>query len=128
MSLSRYFGIRDILLLLALAMMIISLFASQWVFQLKKGSTIVVTVDEDEYGCYSLKEDQTIPIMIGDTEENTLQIHDGVATMIYATCPDKLCVHQGAISRTGQSIVCLPHRVVVLVLEGDENPIDSMAK
>ncbi|PMQ02358.1 MAG: hypothetical protein CBR30_01515 [Dictyoglomus sp. NZ13-RE01] len=37
--------------------------------------------------------------------------------MIASPCPDKLCVKQGWIKKVGESIVCLPNRVV-LRLEG----------
>ena len=36
-----------------------------------------------------------------------------------ADCPDRLCVRQGAVSRVGESIICLPHELVVTV-EGEE--------
>lgn len=39
------------------------------------------------------------------------------AEMVSADCPTQDCVHTGKISRSGQSIVCLPARVIV-VLEG----------
>lgn len=42
-------------------------------------------------------------------------IRDGKADMKEADCPDKLCVHQKAISAENESIVCLPDRVVVTV-------------
>ncbi len=32
-----------------------------------------------------------------------------------ADCPDKLCVKQGKISKSGESIICLPHKVVVKI-------------
>ena len=41
---------------------------------------------------------------------------DGV-TMEEADCPTQDCVHTGKITRSGQSIVCLPARVIVR-LEG----------
>ena len=34
-------------------------------------------------------------------------------------CPSQDCVHTGHISRSGQSIVCLPARVVVQLVGGD---------
>ena len=34
-------------------------------------------------------------------------------------CPGQDCVHSGAVSRAGQSIVCLPARVIVR-LEGGQ--------
>ena len=30
-----------------------------------------------------------------------------------ADCPDKYCVKQGKIKNVGETIVCLPHKVVV---------------
>ena len=36
-----------------------------------------------------------------------------------ADCPDRLCVKQGSISKNGESIVCLPHKVIVTVTGGD---------
>ena len=39
------------------------------------------------------------------------------AVMVSSDCPTQDCVHTGTISRSGQSIVCLPARVIVR-LEG----------
>ena len=48
--------------------------------------------------------------------------------MISAKCPDKLCVQQKAISKSGESIICLPYKIVVRV-EGakDASDYDSIA-
>ncbi|MCF6166776.1 MULTISPECIES: NusG domain II-containing protein [Furfurilactobacillus] len=40
--------------------------------------------------------------------DNRIQISD-------ANCPDQICVHHSAISKPGQTIVCLPHKVLVEV-------------
>ena len=40
--------------------------------------------------------------------------------MIKATCPDHLCIKQGKINKKGATIVCLPHHLVVEVIEGNE--------
>ncbi len=42
-----------------------------------------------------------------------------------ASCPDKLCEHTGKISRSGQSIVCLPAKVTV-TLESNNNEFDAV--
>ncbi len=42
-------------------------------------------------------------------------IKDGVVDVTDATCPDRICVDHSAISHTGESIVCLPNRVVVTI-------------
>ena len=48
--------------------------------------------------------------------------------MIEADCPDQLCVHQKAISKDRETIVCLPNKVVVEVKSKTESEFDSIAK
>ena len=59
---------------------------------------------------------------------NVLTIRDGRADMTEADCPDKLCVHQKAISKNHEMIVCLPNKVVVEVTGSEENGFDSIAR
>lgn len=68
-----------------------------------------ITVDGEEYGRYSLTEDQTI--QINDT--NVCAIKDGKVRMISASCPDHLCMKQKAVDKDGGTIVCLPNKVVI---------------
>ncbi len=94
-----------------------------------RGETVVVTVDGDVLGEYPLREDASIPINATDGHvENLVVIKDGVVHMEEADCPDGLCIHQGNISKTNESIVCLPHRVVVTIRGGREGELDSMAR
>lgn len=44
---------------------------------------------------------------------NKVVVKDDKVTMIDADCPDLLCVYQGEISKVGQSLVCLPNKVMV---------------
>ena len=52
-------------------------------------------------------------------------IGDGCATITDADCPDRLCVQRGRIDRSGQTVVCLPHGVVVTVRGGAESGVDN---
>lgn len=83
-----------------------------------------ITVDGEIYGEYRLDEEQKITI--GET--NVLLIQDGYADMITANCPDKICVRQNAISKRGESIICLPNKVVVTVTKGEEGEFDVVAQ
>ena len=56
-----------------------------------------------------------------------LVIRDGKADVTEATCPDHICVKHRPISRAGESIVCLPNRVVVTI-EGDTAGIDAVSQ
>ena len=89
----------------------LSLALCAFVYLVPRGDygSIHITVGGEDYGTYSLAENQTIPI--GDT--NVCEIKDGKARMISADCPDHLCMHQPAITSAGGIIVCLPNRVVI---------------
>ena len=39
-----------------------------------------------------------------------------------STCPDRVCVRTGHISKTGESAVCVPNRVSVTVTGGKKGP------
>ena len=73
-------------------------------------------------------EEQEIPIVQDGVTTNVLTIRDGRADMTEADCPDKLCVHQKAISKNHEMIVCLPNKVVVEVTGSEENGFDSIAR
>lgn len=81
------------------------------IFGNSKAQKLRITVSGKEYGVYSLDEDQVIKI--GDT--NVCEIKDKKVTMISAECPDQLCIHQGPICLQGETIVCLPNKVVLEV-------------
>ena len=52
-----------------------------------------------------------------DWGTNVLEFaRDGVE-VVSADCPDQVCVHQGRISDSLVPIVCMPHRLVVSILE-----------
>ena len=48
-----------------------------------------------------------------DLGENVVRISKGFVQILEADCPDKVCVKDGSISKPGQSLVCLPNKVVV---------------
>lgn len=48
-----------------------------------------------------------------DGHLNKIVIKDNKIKMIDADCPDLLCVYQGEISKVGESLVCLPNKVMV---------------
>ena len=51
-----------------------------------------------------------------------------MAWLVDADCPDKLCVHQGKIDKTGEVITCLPNKLTVTVIGADsgDEPIPDL--
>lgn len=76
------------------------------------GKTVVVRVDNLEVERMSLFKDQekTVSTEYGT---NTVTVQNGACFVNDADCRDGICVTRGKISRAGESIVCLPHRLIV---------------
>ena len=53
-------------------------------------------------------------------------ISNKMASVSDADCPDRLCVRQKAISRKGESIICLPHKLVILIESMEEGDVDAI--
>ena len=117
-----------VLLLLAAAGVIALLL---YVTGLTRGAAdrIEITVQGTSYGTYSLLEDQQIPIETDDGY-NLVIIENGAAYMKEADCPDGYCMEQGEIDRNGETIVCLPHRIVVTAYasDGSASDLDAVSK
>lgn len=83
-----------------------------------QGVTAVVCVDGSEWGRFSLDQDITVTVP-SENGVNTLVIKDGRASVTDASCPDGLCEKMHSVSKRGESIVCLPNKVVITVEGGD---------
>ena len=89
------------------------------------GALAVVTVDGQEIARYPLAQETTVTI--GAENYNVLFISGGTAAVIEANCGDHTCVNTGAVSREGEAIVCLPHRLVVRIEGGEASAFDAAA-
>lgn len=100
-----------------------------WVFTLltrQSGGEVVVSINGDEVLRLPLDEDAEI--LLGEGEHtNLLVIESGEAAVTEASCPDHVCVNQGKISFNGQTIVCLPNKLVVSIQGGAESDMDGIA-
>ena len=78
----------------------------------EEGESVRVEVDGMEVARYPLNVDGRYSLNGGS---NILVIEDGKAFLEDANCPDKLCVRQGRIYRKGETITCLPNKLIVTV-------------
>lgn len=67
--------------------------------------------------------ERTIKLDFGN-EHNIVEIKDGKVTMTESNCPDKVCIETKPISKNGEMIVCLPHKLYVKI-EGEEDDKQS---
>ena len=87
-------------------------------------SEVEIQVNGGVYGRYRLEQDQEIDV----NHKNKVLIKDGKVRMEDADCPDQICVNHRAISRDGESIICLPNQTVVTICGGEEPEVDEIAR
>lgn len=90
----------------------------------KDGAYVVVRVDGNEVGRYNLT-DNGVYSLNGGT--NILRIENGVAYLTDANCPDHLCVKQGKVNRSGETITCLPNKLTVTVYGTENADVDLIS-
>jgi len=73
----------------------------------KEGKTVVVKKDNEIVYEGSLSENKTVNL-----ETNKLVIENGEVYMESATCKNQICVHHKKISAKGETIICLPNKVI----------------
>lgn len=115
-NINKRYLCNDIILIVVLLVM--AVFGGIYLFLFRgHGDVVKVTVNGESYGVYSLSQNIIEDIHTGEKgrQLNRLVIREGKAFVETATCPDGICAAHRSIFRNGESIVCLPHRVVISV-------------
>ena len=91
---------------------------SWWHFSRAEGASVAVLINGVETARYALSEDREVVITTGDNNEfeNIMVIENGRVTVREANCPDSICVKTRAASKAGETIVCLPHKLVIEIM------------
>ncbi len=82
----------------------------------KQGLFAKVIVDGKTVVSLNLNEEREYTL---DTPEgtNTIIVQDGQVFVSYADCPDKVCKNHKPIKNNGETIICLPHKMVIEIAE-----------
>lgn len=112
----------DLILILTVVVLALGGFLLYNILGQKDAGIVTVEVDGEVFGEYELHENQEILI----NETNILLIENGVVNMYEANCPDQICVKHVPISKNGETIVCLPNKVVVTVKEATAGELDAV--
>ncbi len=82
----------------------------------------IITVNHREVAMVALNKNSGFNVQ-GALGEITLQIEKNSIRVRHSTCPNQVCVRQGAARRSGEMLVCVPNRLVVW-LRGEAPPSD----
>ena len=131
----------DIILFIVLVVTGLAVSAALTLSHGEAGSDAKVIIESggDLYATYPLSEDRTVVVpapkqisadapaadgAASASEQydyyNVVVISGGSVAVTEASCKNQVCVKHGAITRPGESIVCLPNRLVVRIQSGSE--------
>ena len=116
----------DIILLIVLV--VIGLLASVYIAASKSGGdTVIIEQSGKLYGKYSLYQDAEVDVVATDSIRSDVHvsIKDGTAKVTKSGCKNQVCVRHSAINSVGESIICLPNKVVVRI-EGKGGGYDAV--
>lgn len=114
-------------MILAVVLLVIAAASFLWWRSYRtEGAFVAVNINGVQTAQYPLSEDREVVITTGDNNENknVMVIEKGKVRVSEADCPDSICVKTRAASYVGESIVCLPHKLVIEIV-GEEKETDN---
>ena len=110
---------RDLLLVIGILVIAGGFYIGNLMLNRKPAVMVEVSVDGTVVEQLDLSKDTEVTIESRNGGTNHLVIQDGQVFIDDASCPDKVCIHQGKISKNGDMIVCLPNLMIAKVV-GEE--------
>ena len=96
-------------------------------FQKKSGkSMLIVNTPEGEF-VYDLAKSQTVSVC-GPLGTSIIEIHNGHAHFVDSPCPNKICVHAAAVSKSGEWSACLPNRIFMHIESDSTQTLDAIVE
>lgn len=111
------------LFLLVVIGILISIFI--WLPGKSPGSFLEIQQNGKVVKTLPLTEDHSETITSENGGKNTFTIQNGTVSMREANCGDHTCIRTGSISKSGESIVCLPHRLIFRITKDETKPDSS---
>lgn len=114
----------DLIVMVLCAMLLAGLYLGYWQASARSAEAVIM-VNGKNWARLELfyNQDFEVPGPLGISH---IQVRDGKVRFVDSPCPNKLCVHQGWITETGESATCLPNRISVRILATDPR-FDTMS-
>lgn len=111
---------KDFILISAVLLIVSVTFSINYFINTKKGEKIEIYVDNKLYKTYDIDDEDEIKIE-SEKGYNLIKIHNHGVEITEASCPDKVCIHEGFIEKPSKSIVCLPNKVHIKITSDSNN-------
>jgi len=87
------------------------------------GREVIVEVDGVRVARLDLFENQTIQVH-GPIGKTVIEVKASKVRVVSSACPHKICVKTGPVNHAGDTIICVPNKVVVRVLGKNKKQLD----
>lgn len=115
----KTFGKRDIILAAVILLIAAAVFEYNYMTNKAPAATAQITVDGKAVKTLDLNKDTELTIEGANGGTNHLIVKDGEIWCDEASCPDKVCVHQGKKRLNSDTIVRLPNKMIVTICGND---------
>ncbi|GAA0744978.1 NusG domain II-containing protein [Clostridium oceanicum] len=73
-----------------------------------------------------VKKKETFNIYYKDKDYNTVALEPNRIRFSKSTCPDKICVKTGWLTKPGETSACLPHKLIIKI-ESNNSEVDEVS-
>lgn len=119
----------DIIVILLMFLIVLVISVGAIIYQSNIQSLeVVITQDSEILYRYTLSNSLDEVLRIDyDGHYNEVHIHNGQVWIEEADCYNQVCVQKGTIDKAGETIVCIPHKLVIEI-KGRREAIDVMVE
>ena len=103
---------------LIFSLLFLHLFQERTVVQIIRAGEVLYEIDLSK-----VKEAYTIEVEAPDGGINRILVEPGRIRIQEADCPDRVCVHQGWLKDQAYPIVCMPHQLMIRLVNGTREDI-----
>lgn len=116
----------DIVLIISLILFSLIFVVKDVFFAPKTNETYIsISVDGKEYKDLEFKDETYIYPLKTQFGFNKIEVAKDYVRVLEADCPNKLDVLQGKIKNVGQSIVCIPNRMIIEIKSKTNHKLDD---
>lgn len=121
---NNYYYLKKGDLIMVAAILFVAGIAALLIMHQKRGNEVIIISGDDEK-CYSINENRTIQVKYENEGYNVVVIHDGMVWVDEADCSNQICVNHKPIYKNNESIVCVPHKLMIVIKNSTVNEIDN---
>lgn len=93
-----------------------------------EGELVQIYVDRELFAEYSVNENKIFEVEGYNDISLTIDIRNGAVDVIESDCNDNICENTKIISKTNESIICLPGRIVISIESDNDAEYDVISR